>query len=94
MVEHIVLVNLTNKDAMNKKQDLIEKVRAFKEHIPGVLDSQAGDNFSKGLDFGITVRFENKKALDDYVPHPRHQEVILLLKEMGMSDLTVLDFEI
>lgn len=94
MVEHIVLVNLKNKSELDKKQELIEKVKSFKEYIPGVIDAQAGENLKSGPDFGITVRFENKDALQKYIPHPKHQEVISLLKEMGMSDLIVVDFEI
>ena len=94
MIEHIVLVNLTNESGVDKKQELIKRVKEFKEHIPGVIDSQAGENVKNGPDFGITVRFEDESALQNYIPHPKHQQVISLLKEMGMSDLTVLDFEI
>lgn len=93
MVEHLTFINFTNEEIEDKKVELIEKVKAFNNHIPGVIDAQAGENFKEGFDFGISIRFKDKKSLEEYIPHPKHQEVASLLREMGMSDFTVVDFE-
>lgn len=93
MVEHMTFVNFKYDNLIGKKQELIEKIQAFKEHIPGVVDSQAGDNFQKGFHFGISVRFKDRKAFEEYMTHPKHLEAASLMKEMGLGDLAVVDFE-
>jgi len=54
-------------------------------------------NFSdrnKGYDMGLTVRFEDRKSLENYLPHPAHQEILVYLKEIGVEDTIIVDFEI
>ncbi|WP_311315544.1 Dabb family protein [Metabacillus litoralis] len=49
---------------------------------------------SKGFEVGLTVRFNNRASLENYGPHPAHQEVVAYLKEIGMEDSIFVDFEI
>lgn len=74
----------------------MERIQALKKVIDGVEDIKAGHNFSqknKGFDLGLTVTLRDKRALELYGPHPKHQEVFSYLKEIGLVDLIVVDFE-
>lgn len=93
MIEHLTFIHFEKKPDPEKQAELIEKIKAFKVQIPGVIDAQAGKNFSEGYDFGLSVRLENKQSFDVYMDHPKHREVATLLNEMGMSDFSVVDFE-
>lgn len=95
MVEHIVLVKL--RQATDEQIDeLIRRTLALKNCIPGLLDIQQGKNFasrSQGYEIGMTARFEDRAALEAYLPHPMHQEILTYLKEIGLEDLIVVDFD-
>ncbi|MBM4763542.1 Dabb family protein [Bacillus sp. B15-48] len=94
MIEHLTFINFSRENSEAKVAEVIEKIKAFKREIPGVVDAQAGVNFAEGYDFGLSVRFKDKQAFEEYmVPHPKHQEVGELLGEMGMSEYSVVDFE-
>lgn len=95
MIEHIVLVKFGTRTTKEEKDELIRRTLALKDVIPGILDIQQGHNFSarsKGYDVGLTVRFENKAALDNYGPHPEHQKVFTYLQSIGIEDSIVVDF--
>ncbi|MDN4494323.1 Dabb family protein [Ureibacillus aquaedulcis] len=97
MIEHIVLIKFSPATTLEQKQELIARTLLLKEKIPGVIDIQQGINFSersKGYDVGLTVRFENREALENYLPHPEHQKVLSFLKEIGVEDSIIVDFEI
>jgi hypothetical protein len=97
MIEHIVLLKFSSKTTKSQKDELIRRTLDLKNVIPGIVDIQQGYNFSdrsKGFEMGLTVRLENKSRLDTYISHPSHQEILSLLKEIGMEDILVADFEI
>ncbi|WP_087972322.1 Dabb family protein [Oceanobacillus rekensis] len=97
MIEHIVLVKFSTQTSKEEKDELIRRTLALKELIPGILDIQQGHNFStrsKGYNVGLTVRFENEAALENYGPHPEHQKVFSYLQSIGMEDSIVVDFQI
>jgi hypothetical protein len=97
VIEHIVLIKFTPETTDVEKQEVIRKTYALKEVIPGIVDLQQGMNFSersKGYEVGLTVRFEDREALENYGPHPRHQEIVNYLQEIGVEDLLIVDFEI
>ncbi|HWO95133.1 MAG TPA: Dabb family protein [Bacillus sp. (in: firmicutes)] len=96
MVEHIVLIKFSKETTEAQKDELIHRTLKLKDVIPGIVDLQQGRNFSernKGYEIGLTVRFENKEALENYGPHPKHQEIVSYLKEIGVEDTIVIDFE-
>ncbi|OLO37981.1 stress protein [Alkalihalophilus pseudofirmus] len=95
MIEHIVLINFVEGVQQNQLEEVIQKVHRIKEEIPGIIEAQAGTNINdNGYQFGIYMRFEDKAALDGYLPHPKHIEAVNLLKEIGLVDITSIDFEI
>jgi hypothetical protein len=97
VIEHIVLIKFSPITTQEQKKELILRTLLLKEKIPGILDIQQGFNFStrsQGYEVGLTVRFQNRDALETYGPHPAHQEIVTYLKEIGLEDSIIVDFEI
>ena len=97
MIEHIVLLKFSPKTTEKNKEELIRRTLLLKDVIPGIVDIQQGANFSnrsQGYEMGLTIRFEDKTSLVNYGPHPAHQEVFSYLKEIGLEDTIIVDFEI
>ncbi|MFC0522797.1 Dabb family protein [Pontibacillus salicampi] len=97
MIEHIVLFTFTEQTTEEQQREAIHKLTSLKQEIPGIVDIQAGLNFSdrnQGYEVGLTVRFEDKQALEAYSPHEKHQEVVAYLREIGLTDILAVDFEI
>lgn len=97
MVEHIVLIKFKPQTTTEQKEVLIHRTLLLKNVIPGIIDIKQGFNFSnrsQGYEVGLTVRFEDRASLENYGPHPAHQEIVSYLKEIGMEDSIIVDFEI
>jgi heme-degrading monooxygenase HmoA len=97
LVEHIVLIKFRPEVTETEKAEIVSRLKSLKSVIPGILDIQAGRNFStrnQGFEVGLTVRFENREALEAYGPHPRHQEVVKRMQELGVENLIAVDFEL
>ncbi|WP_101844696.1 Dabb family protein [Halobacillus sp. Marseille-P3879] len=97
MIEHIVLVKFSHETTTEQKQELIRRTLRLKNIIPGIVDIQQGINFSsrsQGYDVGLTVRFKDRDSLENYGPHPAHQEIVSYLKNIGLEDSIIVDFEI
>lgn len=97
MIEHIVLLKFSPKTTEKHKEELIRRTLLLKDVIPGIVDIQQGANFSnrsQGYEMGLTIRFEDKTSLVNYGPHPAHQEVFSYLKEIGLENSIIVDFEI
>lgn len=97
MVEHIVIFKFNETTSVDQQTEAIGKLKNLKNEISGIVDIQAGLNFSdrsQGFQVGLTVRFEDKQALEAYGPHEKHQEAVSYLKEIGLSDIVVVDFEL
>ena len=43
---------------------------------------------------GLSVLFEDRTAFENYGPHPKHQEVVTLLEDIGLMDIIILDFPV
>lgn len=97
MIEHIVLIKFSPNTTMEQKEELITRTLKLKGKIPGIVDIQQGINFSgrsKGYEIGLTVRFQDRASLENYLPHPAHQETLVYLREIGVEDTIIVDFEI
>lgn len=92
-----MLVKFTEAPPAKEIDEVIDRTLDLKNHIPGIVDIQQGRNFSnrsKGYELGLTVRFDSREALERYEPHPKHQEIIAYLKETGLEDIIVVDFDL
>ncbi|WP_078409090.1 Dabb family protein [Priestia abyssalis] len=97
MIDHIVIVKFSETTTQEQLLEVVERFKALKNHLSGVIDLQAGLNFSEksqGYDVVLTVRFENREALEAYGPHPEHQAVAAFIREVGRVDSIVVDIEI
>ncbi|MFX3619453.1 MAG: Dabb family protein [Sporolactobacillus sp.] len=97
MIEHIVLFKFSEKTTEEEKAEGARRLCHLKEILPGILDIQAGKNFSdrnKGFSMALTVRLRSKADLENYAPSAEHQACVAYLKEVGLVDDINVDFEI
>jgi hypothetical protein len=97
MVEHIVIIKFSPTTTNEQKEELISKTLYLKSVIPGIVEIQQGLNFSnrsQGYEVGLSVRFKDRASLENYGPHPAHQEIVAYLKEIGMENSIIVDFDI
>lgn len=95
MIEHIVLVAVPKDVGLELRQQIIASFRSFAGRIEGVVDADAGEDFSGRCDpysIAAAVRLRDRAALDAYATHPAHVELVRLLDELGARRL-VADFE-
>jgi hypothetical protein len=97
MVEHIVLFKTTADATAEQKEQMIAGLRGLREQIPGILDLSVGYNFSarnQGFDIGLLVRFEDRAALETYLPHPAHRSCVDRFISPIKEDVIVVDYEV
>ncbi|MGO4888349.1 Dabb family protein [Anaerobacillus sp. MEB173] len=95
MIQHIVLFKFKPSTTKEEKDNLIVQLKKLKNEIAGIIDLQAGLNFSEksqGYDFGLSVRFESRKHFEEYGPHPKHQEIVQYLEKIGLAEMIIVDF--
>ena len=66
----------------------------LKDKVPGILDVKHGENFTDRAPHShvLIVTMVDRDALAGYGPHPAHQEVATLLKEIA-KDWVIVDIE-
>ncbi len=96
MVEHLVLFKVKSNASAEAVQAMEDALRSLKDSIPGILEITVGANFSErsqGFTHGLLVRFQDRAALDTYIPHPAHEaarnDFILPI----VDDVLVVDYE-
>ncbi|MCR8634061.1 Dabb family protein [Paenibacillus radicis (ex Xue et al. 2023)] len=97
MIDHIVLVKFAETTTQEQLQEVVDRFKALRSHLTGIVDLQAGINFSEknqGYQVVLSVRFEDREALAAYGPNPHHQAVAALIREVGRLDSIVVDIEI
>ncbi len=97
MVEHLVLFRWKDDAPEGAKARVEEELRALQGRIPGIRDLTYGANFStrsQGFTHALTVRFEDRAALEVYSPHPAHQRVVQEFIAPIRADTLVVDYEI
>lgn len=97
MIQHIVILKFHPSTTVEQIDQAIARARTLNKEIDGILDIKAGHNFSErnqGYSMGLTVTFTDKESLEKYGPHPKHQELVSYLKEIGLADTLVIDFEV
>ncbi|WP_353948531.1 Dabb family protein [Sporolactobacillus sp. Y61] len=97
LIEHIVLFKFSDRTTEAQKEEAARRLRHLIHELPGIIDIQAGQNYStrsKGYSLGLTVRFPTKADHEHYTPSPEHQAVVSYMKEIGLVDSLAVDFEI
>ena len=97
MIDHIVLVKFGETTTQEQLQEVVDRFKALRAHLTGIVDIQAGINFSeknKGYQVVLSVRFEDRAALEAYAPNPEHQAVAAYIREVGRVDSLIVDIEI
>lgn len=97
MIEHIVLFKFSDSATEAQKEEGASRLRHLIHELPGIIDIQAGQNYStrsKGYSMALTVLFRSKEDHEHYTPSPEHQAVHSYLKEIGLIDSLAVDFEI
>ncbi len=97
MVEHIVLFKVKAGAAADAVAAMVSGLHGLQARVPGIVGLSVGSNFSdrnKGFTHGLVVRFEDRAALDGYLPHPAHREVVEKLIRPISEDVLVVDYEI
>ena len=97
MVEHLVLFKWNEDASKEAIQSAIDGLLSLRHKIPGIVDMSCGMNFSdraKGFHSGLVVRFQNREALEAYIPHPEHQSVVQTLLAPIRADVLAVDYEI
>ena len=77
-----------------QKADAADAIRALGSRIPGIQATYIGTNFSprsQGYEFGGSMHFADRKALEDYNGHTAHQELLAWL--VPLIDAIEIDFE-
>ncbi|NQV60290.1 MAG: Dabb family protein [Alphaproteobacteria bacterium] len=95
-VKHMVLVELKDGVTDEQIQAAVDDLRALKGQIPGLLEVDAGRNFTDragNYNFAAVMTLESKEALAGYGPHPAHQAAAGKLGAFA-NGLLVVDFEV
>ncbi|MEH7118812.1 Dabb family protein [Neobacillus vireti] len=99
MYEHIVTFKFNGNITLEKEKALLQQIKEFKGKIPGIEELTAGVNMTEeienkhGYTLALRITFENKQALDHYLPHPVHQEFVSSLNGI-IDNVIVVDYEI
>jgi heme-degrading monooxygenase HmoA len=96
-VEHVVLFTRTRPGSPGDEVEsrLREAARAL-AGIPGVLELSVGRGdapTSRGATHALVIRFRDRAALAEFLPHPTHREVGAWLVD-EFDDFDILDYDI
>jgi len=85
MLVHIVMFQFKEED----KEGNLVRVKTMLEALPGKIESllsmEVGVDISRSersFDLVLVSTFDDQAGLDAYAPHPAHQEVVSVIKEV------------
>ncbi len=97
MYVHLVLIKL--KPGVTRADPRVPaweaKFAALEHKCRGIVRFEYGWNTTDrpiAFDFGINMAFATRADLDAYGPHPDHQEVVVLLREI--AEWVICDYEV
>jgi hypothetical protein len=97
MYVHLVLMKL--KPGVTRTDPRVPaweaKFAALERQCPGIVRFESGWNTTDrpvAYDYGINMAFATRADLDAYGPHPDHQEVVRLLREI--AEWVICDYEV
>jgi hypothetical protein len=96
VIEHLVFFKLKADAPQAAGDKIVAGLRSLKSEIPEIVDLTAGWNFterSQGHQIGLVVRLKDRKGLDAYQVHPKHQAVVQTLVKPHVENVLALDYE-
>ena len=99
MIRHIVLWKLGADDADTRAlhaEKVSADLMALRGVVPEILDITVAPNAAyagQNWDIGLIADFADIEALERYVVHPRHQEVVAYVRS-AVSDRASVDFKL
>jgi len=97
-VMHVVLFPMPPDADKAKVRNMLQGLNELKQ-IPGVRKLTFGENYSprhKGYTHALVVELDSKHALENYGPHPAHQNVVakFIQPVVSLDKLIVVDYEV
>ena len=97
-ISHVVFCWLKEPGNPEHRQQVIEQSKRLTE-IPGVLEIRAGEMVpskrkivDSTFDVAIYMTFANQQAMDSYIVHPFHKEIVKEKLKPLVSKILVYDF--
>ena len=78
MIYHVLLLKPHPETTSEELLAVLERFKALKGQIPGLIEVQAGVNqhtVHQGYTYGFVMTFESEEALRAYSPHPAHKAI-------------------
>jgi hypothetical protein len=94
VIDHVVLLAVRPGE---NAEPMVAALRELAETIPGIVSLSAGVNFTdRGKQFthGLSLRLEDRAALDRYLAHPQHVAVVEQQIKPIIDDIVVLDWTV
>jgi len=98
IVVHVVLIWLKEPENQEHIQQVIEVSNLLKE-VPDIQDMRIGKSISSdrkivedSFDVGLYMIFDNEEAMQRYLVHPQHKDVVIKILKPLASKIQVYDF--
>jgi hypothetical protein len=94
-VIHIVLFKFSDQAHQDQIDQLMDHIKGLKNQITGIQAMTFGQNFSersKGYTNAVTIAFASKTALQNFMIHPLHQQLIKDFIKPILADMIVVDY--
>jgi len=97
-VQHVVLIKFKQDITEDQIVDVYAQLEELKEWIPGILSFAGGpysspEGLNQGYTHGFSMIFESIGARDDYLPHPKHEQVKAAILPL-IDSVIAFDFEL
>ncbi|MGC9967867.1 MAG: Dabb family protein [Syntrophobacteraceae bacterium] len=95
MLKHVVMFKLKKSASESAVAEVEKALRALPGIISEIKEFELGRDLSRSersYDFALVSGFENLEKMQRYQVHPAHQKIVVKLKELCESILSV-DFE-
>lgn len=94
MINHVVLISWKSGTDASTIAAAMSDLRALGERIPGVELVAAGEALAEGpYTHGLLVRLADAEALQAYLKHPAHEEVVKSWIGPHRDQILAVDFE-
>jgi len=97
MLKHIVMMKLKTEELpemLIRLKKLEDRLGDLKNHISVIQEWEVGTNFSNrptAMDIVLISGFANDEALEKYLMHPKHVELVTYIKEV-VEESRVVDY--